>query len=246
MADRHILIKENAPALNEAAADLFLQIAQQAIDEHRNFSVSLSGGSTPRSLYSLLASEKYRSAIDWTLVSFFVGDERNVPPESQESNYRMAHDALLGPLRIAAKQVHRWKTELPNLGDAAMNYESDLRDYLDRSRRGLDLVLLGLGDDAHTASLFPHSAALHERERLAVVNWIEKLKTDRLTMTFPIINNALNVVFLVSGRSKAAAVARVLEGEHDPDQYPAQSVYPDNGRLYWLLDNDAAADLQNQ
>ena len=246
MATREIQIKENAAALNEAAAELFIRIAQEAIDQHKWFSVALSGGSTPRSLYSLLASESYSSAIDWSRVSFFFGDERNVPPDSDESNYRMAHETLLGPLGINAKQVHRWRTELPDIDDAARSYEADLRNYLDRSKRGLDLVLLGLGDDAHTASLFPHSPALREKERLAVVNPVEKLHADRLTMTFPAINSAVNIMFLVSGKGKSEAVASVLEAEHNPDQYPAQSVQPDNGRLYWLVDKDAAADLKSK
>ena len=246
MTTREIQIKENAAALNEAAAELFIRIAQEAIDQHKWFSVALSGGSTPRSLYSLLASESYSSAIDWSRVSFFFGDERNVPPDSDESNYRMAHETLLGPLRINTKQVHRWRTELPDIDDAARSYEADLRNYLDRSKRGLDLVLLGLGDDAHTASLFPHSPALREKERLAVVNPVEKLHADRLTMTFPAINSAVNIMFLVSGKGKSEAVASVLEAEHNPDQYPAQSVQPDNGRLYWLVDKDAAADLKSK
>jgi len=246
MATREIQIKENAAALNEAAAELFIRIAQEAIDQHKWFSVALSGGSTPRSLYSLLASESYSSAIDWSRVSFFFGDERNVPPDSDESNYRMAHETLLGPLGINTKQVHRWRTELPDIDDAARSYEADLRNYLDRSKRGLDLVLLGLGDDAHTASLFPHSPALREKERLAVVNPVEKLHADRLTMTFPAINSAVNIMFLVSGKGKSEAVASVLEAEHNPDQYPAQSVQPSNGRLYWLVDKDAAADLKSK
>ncbi|MEO8574607.1 MAG: 6-phosphogluconolactonase [Pyrinomonadaceae bacterium] len=245
MFDPEIQIKRNSLELNEAAAELFIRLAHDSINAYRNFSVALSGGSTPRSLYALLASEKYRSSISWELVSFFFGDERAVPPDSDESNYRMAHETLLGPLRISEEQIHRWQTELSNINDAAAIYETDLCKYLERSKRGLDLILLGLGDDAHTASLFPHSPALHEKERLAVANHIEKLNSDRLTMTFPLINSAANIVFLVAGSSKAEAVAQVIEGQNRPDDYPAQMVKPEKGRVTWLLDEDAAA-LLNQ
>ncbi|MEP6705205.1 MAG: 6-phosphogluconolactonase [Acidobacteriota bacterium] len=245
MPDREIHIKRDADELSRAAADLFIEIALRPIDEHQNFSVALSGGSTPRSLYSLLSSGSYRSSLDWKQVTFFFGDERNVPADSEQSNYRMAYETLLGPLGIRDEQIHRWETELPSVDDAASRYEEVIRGFCGSSKPGLDFILLGLGDDAHTASLFPHTSALEEKARFAVVNRVEKLNTSRLTLTFPFINRAANIVFLVSGQSKAEAVAHVLEGEYRPDNYPAQLVEPAGGRVIWLIDEPAASLLKH-
>ena len=244
MFERQILIKRDLDELSRPAADLFTTIAREAIETHENFCVALSGGSTPRHLYSLLAAE-YSSAFDSTRVSFFFNDERNVPADSTESNYRMANETLLGPLGIDPDRVHRWHTELAGVDEVAAEYENELKRHFKQTGRRFDLVLLGLGNDAHTASLFPRTAALHENERLAVANWVEKLDEYRLTITFPVINSAANVIFLVSGKEKAEAVARVLEGERRPEEFPAQFVNPENGTLYFLLD-EAAASLLNR
>jgi 6-phosphogluconolactonase len=243
MSKREIQVSRNPEELKEAAADLFIKIAIEAINDHETFSVALSGGSTPRGLYSLLASEKYRSAVDWTRGVFFFGDERNVPTDSDESNYRMANETLLGPLGIDPARVHRWQTEL-GIDEAAVRYDAALREYLGESPHGFDLILLGLGEDAHTASLFPNTPALGEDSRFAVANFVEKLNDSRLTVTFPLLQNAANVVFLVSGSPKAEAVTHVLEGEFRPEDYPAQLVQPVNGNLFWLIDEDAASLLK--
>ena len=243
---RQILIKQNPDELAKAAVDQFAQIANRAIVAHGVFSVALAGGSTPHHLYSLLASENHRLKLDWSRVEFFFSDERHVPPDSDQSNYRMAKETLLEPLSISEPRIHRWQSELPDANDAANAYETELREYFDRSGRPLDLVLLGLGEDAHTASLFPNTPALQEIERFAVANWVEKLDTDRLTMTFSAINDASNVMFIVSGRYKAEAVLSVLEGEFRPDDLPAQFVNPENGELYWMLDEAAASLLENE
>lgn len=235
-----ILIKNDLDEISEAAAGLFVAIAIEAVATRGKFSVALAGGSTPRALYSLLASEKYREKIKWSKVRFFFGDERNVPPDSTESNYRMANETLFTPLGVDAKTVHRWKTEL-DPPDAASEYERELQ-----ANGPLDLVLLGLGSDAHTASLFPRTDALDERERLAVANWVENLGDHRLTMTFAAINAARDVVFLVSGSEKANAVAEVLEGRSRSDDLPAQRVKPVNGNLFWFLDNAAASRLKKR
>jgi 6-phosphogluconolactonase len=238
---RQILIKQNLDELSRAAVDQFAQIGNRSIVAHGSFSVALAGGSTPHHLYSLLASENHRLKLDWSRVEFFFGDERHFPPESDQSNYRMANETLLEPLNISADCIHRWKSELPDANEAADAYDTELRQHFDRSGRSLDLVLLGLGEDAHTASLFPNTPALSEIERLAVANRVEKLNADRLTMTFSTINDAANVIFLVSGRYKAEAVEAVLEGEFRPDEFPAQLVNPKSGNLYWMLDEDAAS-----
>jgi 6-phosphogluconolactonase len=176
-------------------------------------------------------------------VSFFFGDERHVPPDSDESNYRMANETLLAPLDISPKNIHRWQAELSDTSVVADHYQDELQALLEPHRGSIDLVLLGLGDDAHTASLFPNTAALGESERLAVANWVEKLDAYRLTMTPLTINGARNIIFLVSGQEKAKAVAQVLEGEFRPEDYPAQLVIPQDGVVYWLLDEAAASQL---
>ena len=236
-----IITERTLDELSRAAAGLVIQIAEEAIEKRDAFSVSLAGGSTPRSLYSLLASEEYRTAIDWSKVTFFFGDERNVPPDSPESNYRMVHETLFGPLKIDPHRIHRWRTELSNAEAIAEEYEIHLRGSVNGPAPRLDLIALGVGADGHTASLFPHTAALHENERLTTANWVEKLNDYRLTMTFPLINNAANVIFLVAGKEKAEAVAAILEGKYDPEEYPAQNVRPAEGNAYWFIDEPAAA-----
>jgi 6-phosphogluconolactonase len=242
---RKILINKDLYGLNSSAAKIFLEIGRDAIAKNGRFAVSLAGGSTPRAFYSLLASDEYGSAIDWIRVSFFFGDERNVGEDSPESNYGMASESLLRPLEVDSAQIYRWRTELPSVDETAAHYESSLKEYFHPSKPRFDLILLGLGPDAHTASLFPHTPALHETRRLAVANWVGKLGDHRLTITFPLINNAANVMFLVSGSEKAKAVKSVLEGDSLPDEYPAQLVQPTDGSLYWLLD-EAAASLLNR
>ncbi len=237
---RKILIRQDPEELSRAAADLFCQIAIDSISERNSFSVALAGGSTPRLLYSLLAARGEKSSPDWRKVRFYFSDERNVPPDSSESNFRMASESLLRPLSIEPQNIFRWPTETDDAIIAAEEYQVVLE-----NTGPLDLVLLGLGADAHTASLFPRTNALRETERLAVANRVEQLDTYRLTMTFPAINNAANIIFLVSGADKATAVKSVIEGEFNPDEYPAQGVWPKNGRLYWLLDEEAARHLES-
>ncbi|HKP68041.1 MAG TPA: 6-phosphogluconolactonase [Pyrinomonadaceae bacterium] len=237
---RQILRKSNVEELNKAAAGLFVAAAIESVALRGKFSVALSGGSTPRALYTLLASDNYRNKIDWSKTTIFFGDERNVPPDSHESNYRMADETLLTPLKIRTRNVNRWKTERGPV-EAAADYDSQLR-----SNGPLDLVLLGLGPDAHTASLFPNTDAIREKEKLAVANWVEKLNDHRLTMTFPAINSAREVMFLVAGGDKADAVASVLEGKSRLDEYPAQGVKSSAGNVIWLIDAAAASRLKNK
>lgn len=234
-----ILVRKDIEGLSAAAAERLVEFANAAIDSRGSFAVALAGGNTPRELYRLLASNQYRTAVDWNRVSVVLGDERNVPPDSPESNFRMVSEELLRPLGIDENNSFRWLTEPGDPAAIAARYEELLR-----AKFPFDLVLLGLGSDAHTASLYPHTDALHETKRLAVANWVEKLNDYRFTMTFPVINAASNVMFLVSGSEKADAVATVLEGEFSPDEYPAQLVKPVDGDLLWLLDEAAASSLQ--
>lgn len=233
--------------LNNFAAEKFVETAARAIEKQNYFSIVLAGGSTPKSLYRLLSRNEFNNQIDWTKVFFFFGDERNVLPDDEESNYQMANENLFKPLQIADEQIFRWQTELKDAEEIAGDYETSAKVFFALSENELprfDLILLGMGADGHTASLFPYSEALHETDKLAAANWVENLQTTRLTLTFPVINNASNIMFLVSGTEKAEALREVLQGDYQPDQFPAQKVKLNNGNLLWLIDSDAARLLQ--
>ena len=246
MPPPEIIVKKDADELSSYAAELFTAMVGRGIDARGSASVSLAGGSTPRKLYLRLSTEPFRSSIDWSKVVFFFGDERNVPPDSADSNFRMANETLLRPLGVPHRQIFRWRTEIGDPNAAAREYEQKLHDHINTFGSGLDVVLLGLGADGHTASLFPHSSALSECERAAVANWVEAFDDYRLTITFSIINGASSVIFLISGAEKAPAVAKTLEGDFRPNDLPAQSVQPENGSLYWLLDEPAASLLSGR
>ncbi len=230
-------VSTDADHLALAAATLFTKLAQGAIDQRQRFTVALAGGSTPRPVYSLLAEEPLRGRIDWRHVEVFWGDERCVPPSHPDSNYRMARRALLDRVPIPPENVHRVLGELPP-EDAAAHYRLELQRVLGGGGC-FDLILLGLGGDGHTASLFPGTAVLDEKERSFVAVYVEQLGSWRLTLTLPTINAARHVVFLVSGGSKAEALARVRSGEG----LPAARVQPAGGELIWLVDRDAGVGL---
>ena len=214
-----------------------------AIKNNGRFAVALAGGSTPKALYRLLTTKEFSSQIDWHKVFFFFGDERNVAPDDEESNFRMANENLLEPLQIPAGNIFRWQTEIGDAEKTAENYQSALSNFFELPENDFprfDLILLGMGDDGHTASLFPFSKALGETAKVAVANFVEKFDTTRLTLTFPVINNAANVVFLIGGTAKADALKEVLEGEPQPEKFPSQNVKPTNGDLFWLVDAPAA------
>lgn len=234
--------------LNDFAAERFFEIGSAAIEKRGQFTVALAGGSTPKALYQLLASDKFKNKIDWTSVFFFFGDERKVLPGDKESNFRMANENLFEPLEIFPQNVFRWETEFEDAAAIANDYETKIIDFFDL-RDGefpkFDLILLGMGDDGHTASLFPFTGALNETTRIAVENKVEKLNTTRLTFTFPTINNAENVFFLVKGADKSETLKQVLEGDFEPLKFPSQNVQPTSGNLLWLVDSDAAEFLEN-
>jgi 6-phosphogluconolactonase len=221
------------------AAQEFERAAEFAILDHGRFTVALSGGNTPRALHALLAAD-YKDKIPWNKTHIFFGDERSVPPDHRESNFRMANEALLSKISIPPENVHRIRAEL-GAEAAAKDYEGQLLQSFSssgNSRPRFDLVLLGLGDDGHTASLFPGSTALSEKSRLVVANWVEKFNTFRITLTYPILNHAVLIIFLVSGAGKAQILSEVLHAREK--KYPAQCIQPENGRLLWLVDRDAA------
>jgi 6-phosphogluconolactonase len=241
-----IRVLDDAEAVAHAAAEEFVAQAGAAAAAQGRFSVALSGGSTPRALYGLLASEPYRQRVDWSKVHVFFGDERCVPPDDSQSNYRMAREALLDRVLLPAENVHRPRGEI-DPAQAADDYERLLREWFQPRHAAavahtFDLVLLGMGDDGHTASLFPGTAAVRQCDRWVVAHFVEQVDMWRITLTPPVINAAAEVAFLVEGAHKASRLREVLQGPMEPGRLPAQIIRP-QGRLLWLVDRAAAARL---
>ena len=248
--NRQVKIFPNIEELNNFAADKFIEIGNEAIKDRAIFCVALAGGSTPKALYRLLAAEPFRNRIDWTKVYFFLGDERNVPENNAESNFRMINENLFEPLQVPEANIYHWNAGKKPPEETAKEYEIAMswifiEDEEERTRPAFDLILLGMGTDGHTASLFPHTKALRVSQRFAVANPVEKLDTTRLTLTFPVLNYARNVMFLVSGAEKAETLKAVLEGDFEPEKLPSQNVNPENGNLFWIADEAAASLLQS-
>ena len=248
--NREIRILADAKAIAQTAAAEFVEAARDAVCLKDSFSVALAGGSTPKALYELLLNNRpLQAMVPWSKIQFFFGDERHVPPDNAESNFRMASEAMLAKAPVDSKQVHRIKGEIGSAAEAAAQYERDLRTSF-RLETGqlprFDLVLLGMGPEGHTASLFPGTKALREDRRLVVSNWVGKLYTDRITLTPPVLNNAARVVFMVHGAEKAPALKAVLEGPYEPEQLPAQMIRPQQGKVLWLMDPTAARMLAPQ
>ena len=221
----------DSEALARGAAEYFVA--------RRAETVALSGGSTPKRMFQILA-EQFRERVDWSTIQFFWSDERHVPPDHPESNYRMANEALLSHVPVSAASVHRIRGENPDAAEAASEYEQTIVQVTQEPLPRLDLIFLGIGTDGHTASIFPGSEVLHETKRLVAAPYVEKFQSYRITMTLPLLNNGATVVFLVSGAEKAQIVKEVFEGEN---KYPAQAVKPTHGELIWMLDREAAAYL---
>lgn len=238
-----IRIFDDSTKLFQGAAEEFASRATAAARSEGRFSVALSGGSTPKGLYSLLAQNK---SLPWDKIYFFFGDERHVPPDNAESNYRMVRESLFSRVSIPPANVFRIPAEDSDAKVAAKTYEQTLRQFFNKTSDGFprfDLVLLGVGADGHTASLFPGIPALQERSRWVVADWVEKFKTDRITLTLPVLNNAAAVVFLVSGQDKATTLKEVLEGKQSGEQFPSKLIKPANGELIWMVDRAAAQQL---
>ncbi len=245
---RHLEVFAGQDQLAQAAADLFVRLSRED-PTREQFTVALSGGSTPRKFHALLAASPQVEQVDWSKVEFYWGDERFVPPDHPDSNYRMARETLLQALPIRPDQVHPVPTETGDAAQAAAVYEADIRrgfNLMPGQWPRFDLILLGMGPDGHTASLFPHTTALQVRDRLVVSNEVPQLQTTRITLTAPVLNAAANVAFVVGGADKADALVAVLEGSPQPEEYPSQLVQPSAGNLYWLLDEAAAAKLHHR
>lgn len=223
-------------------ADFVVAKSKQALHEEGRFSFVLSGGGSPKRLYELLASDQYRNKIDWTKVFFFFGDERYVPATHADSNYLMAKKALFDPLNIASSQIFPVNTTLSPAA-AAQAYSNDILSYFGNKPAYFDFVLLGLGDNSHTASLFPHTKVLHEKEAIVKEEFIEEVGMYRITLTAPLINEATSIAFLVYGAGKALAVRHIVEDDLNIEEYPAQLIKAKRGELHWFLDEAAAASL---
>jgi 6-phosphogluconolactonase len=244
-AKPEIKLTSTMEALHRAAAAEFVSAASDAVRQRGAFNVCLSGGSTPKSLYSLLATDsELRNQIPWGKCFFFWGDERHVPSDNAESNYRMAKEAMLDKVPVPPANIFRVSSELQDAAEAARKYQRTLSEHFKLKGGELprfDLTLLGMGPDGHTASLFPGTSALNETTKLVVDNWVGKFNTQRITMTVPVLNNSARVIFLVAGDDKALPLKAVLEGPFVPIQLPIQSIRPTTGSALWLIDPKAGA-----
>lgn len=237
--------------LADAAAGEFYLRARRACDEGRIFTCALSGGSTPLRLYRRMADGDFLARLPaefWNSVHFFWGDEREVPADHADSNFRMAREALLDRIEIPRENIHRIQTELRPASAAASMYEHALVEFFGLHQGKLprfDLILLGLGDDGHVASLFPHSEALQDQAHLVASPWVAKFSSFRITLTLPVLNNAACILFLVQGSSKSGILHRVLASAPPYNPLPAQAIRPGSGELLWFVDEAAAADLRS-
>jgi len=248
---REIAILPDSAAITRRAADEFMKAVNEAVARKGSFTVALSGGSTPRALYSMLADDPaYRSKIPWSQIYFFFGDERHVGPNSPESNYRMANETLFSKGLIKPEQIFRIKGEYPEAEKAALDYEQRIRAHFklkDGEYPSFDLMFVGMGEEGHCLSLFPGTKALHAPpQRIVVHNWVGKLYTDRITLTAPAANQSNSIIFLVTRADKALALKGVLEGPYEPEQLPSQFIQPVSGNLLWLVDQAAASMLATQ
>ncbi|HEY7864357.1 MAG TPA: 6-phosphogluconolactonase [Thermoanaerobaculia bacterium] len=242
MGGKAVRVFDSASLLAAGAAGEFARHARAAATSRGLFRAALAGGQTPRAVHRVL-SGSLREEVPWSAIRFGFGDERCVPPDDPRSNYGMARETLFEPMSIASSAVLRMEGEM-DPAEGARRYQLALAgEFGAPGIPRFDFLFLGLGEDGHTASLFPQTTALAERRRLTVENWVSLENEWRLTLTYPVINAASRVVFVVSGKEKAPAVARVLAGDADPADFPAAGVAPSDGELLWLLDRDAAAQL---
>ncbi|MBO0724275.1 MAG: 6-phosphogluconolactonase [Blastocatellia bacterium] len=235
-----ILIYSGAAELAHEAARRFAELAETFTKDGGRGAVALSGGSTPKAMFQILAENPFADRLPWRSIYFFWGDERCVPPDHTDSNYRMADETLLSKTPIPRENVFRIPAEDEDHDRAAASYSATLRTFFADERPNFDLVFLGMGADGHTASLFPGTAALHVNDRIAVANYVEKFQAWRITLTADTINRARNIIFLVAGADKAPALKEVIEGPRNPEQYPSQLIEPPHGKLLWMVDEAAA------
>lgn len=236
-------IYADAAELAREAARRFAALAGTFLANRGRFTVALSGGSTPKAMFSLLAAPPFSDALAWRSIHLFWGDERCVPPDHPDSNYRMTRETLLDRVPLPPENIHRIPAEAPNPARAGERYSETLRAFFGEDAPRFDLLFLGMGPDAHTASLFPRTTALHIDDRIAVANYVEKFHAHRITLTARTINHANNILVLVAGADKAPALRAVLEGPRDIETWPSQLIAPDAGTLTWMVDEAAGAML---
>jgi len=238
--NKEIQVFDTAEQLSDAAASLIIELSDQALRERGRFLLSLSGGRTPEQLYHTLASPPARDRLQWDKTYVFWGDERCLPMDNPENNAFMARQVLLSKTVIPSENIFPMPVNLTPAG-AAKAYEQTISDFFGHEEPRFDCMLLGLGADAHTASLFPGTMAVHDKEHLVAEQYVEEVQMFRVTMTAPLINNSRNIIFLVAGKTKAHALQQVMTAAFDPDKYPAQLIQPVDGNIYWLVDKEAAA-----
>ncbi len=237
-----LIIQKNPDALAKAAADFITKRIKDVLKTQERFTIALSGGSTPKALHQLLAKPPYVDQIPWLQLHVFWGDERYVAIDDPQSNAGMAYDTLLGHVYTPEEQIHVWRTDLEPEA-AAADYDRILHEYFGDTGPTFDLVLLGMGDDGHTLSLFPGTEVVHEQTAWTSAFFLDQQDMFRLTLTAPMANRAACVLFLVAGPKKAEALREVLESDANPDQYPSQVIKPSPGELVWMVDEKAAANL---
>ncbi len=237
-------IFKTAEELSANAAKWIANLISSTLKKQDRFTIALSGGNTPKKLHKLLAASPYKEQIDWLKLHVFWGDERDVPFQDERNNAKMAYDTLLDHVPVPASQIHIMKTDIPP-GQSATEYEKILHQYFpDTTQPTFDLVLLGMGDDGHTLSLFPGTAAVHEEKLWATSFFLKAQDMYRITLTKTVVNRSSHIAFLVTGDDKAMALKEVIKGAYNPDRYPSQVIKPSNGELHWFADEAAAKLLQ--
>lgn len=239
----HLTVTKNADELSSQVAEWMIAYIKKILKTRSRFTLVLSGGNTPKKLYQLLASEKYKSKIEWSKLHFFWGDERHVPFTDERNNAKMAFDILLNQIPVLSDQIHIMRTDI-DAESSAHEYEKLLHQYFPDGNHTFDLVLLGMGGNAHTLSLFPGYPVVNEKRNWVKSFYLKEENIYRITLTAPVVNASNCIIFLVSGSDKAAALYHVMADEYDPDLYPAQIIRPYNDELYWWVDEAAAADLE--
>jgi len=241
-----IHVFKNPAELSKTAAELFAQAAREAVRENGRFTVALTGGSSPVQLYTLLTQKPYVNQIPWEKLFVFWGDERWVPLTDDRSNYKMALDTLLSKVPVLPSQIYPMWSKEASPEEFAQQYENQLHQQFNNSAPQFDLILLGMGDDGHTASLFPGTSVLEEKDKWVQAYFLEPQQMHRITLTAPLINQAKKILFLTYGEKKAHALYEVLEGERNPTKYPSQLIQPQQGETRWLVDDAAAKKLLGQ
>ncbi|WP_353721334.1 6-phosphogluconolactonase [Dyadobacter sp. 676] len=233
-------IEKDTKALSASLAEWINNYIQQVLARQERFTFVLSGGSTPKALYALLAESPYKESIPWEKLHFFWGDERAVPFDDSRNNAKMCYEELLDKVPVKAENIHIMRTDIAPQESAA-EYEKIVKTYFEGSETTFDFVLLGMGDDGHTLSLFPGTEVIHEKNALATSFFLPAQDMYRITLTAPVVNNAACVAFLAAGAGKAEVLKQVLTGERNVDLYPSQIIQPVKGQLHWFVDEAAAA-----